>query len=176
MKLRALCVAALVLCVARAALALDWNAYRSLAGGFTVLLCGDANESAQEPLEGIISHFIAAKGGDITCVVSYTDFPEDYSLEPARQLIEARDGLVRGAGALLVTSRLFQYEIAPRQNVPALEIVAVRGPVSFRGNFAVVGKRLYSWTLIAPAEFTQGVEAERFLRSLRLVPAARGAP
>ncbi|GEM_PF-2500491 len=120
----------------------------------------------------MVTHFVLAKAEDVACVVSYTDYPASYELDPERELLQTRDGLVRGAGALLVTSRPFQYAITSARTVSALEFSAVSGPATYHGILAIVDRRLYTWTIIAPSAFAQGPDADRFLRSFQLVPAS----
>lgn len=169
---RALCagLCCLTLLLApRAAGAVDWINYRSLSGGFTVLLCGEPTNLTTQPLERVITHFILSKTSDVSCVVSYTDFPTDYAFDPESELLGTRDGLMRGAGAVLVTSRPFSYAVAPDRRVSALEFGAQAGSSTFRGILAVVERRLYSWTLIGPAAYAQSPDADRFLNSFQLV-------
>jgi len=153
----------------RPAAALDWLSYRSIAGGFTLLLCGDPADLVRHPLEGVVTHFVLARTGDMSCIASYTDYPDDYVLHPDDELIATRNGLVLGAGGTLMASRSLQYAAGPGRSLPALEFVATSGRLTSRGVLAFVGRRLYTWTIIAPPDVAQSPDADRFLSSFQLV-------
>lgn len=150
----------------------SWKEFTSEEGRFSILLPRtprQTTETVDTPVGEVDEHTFTTIHGNITYIVSYSDYPQDLTTGDTRAVLNAlRDSAVTDFNGKLLNERSISLNGHPGRELE-IQVSDDSGTVIAKLHVFLVGNRLYYLYTIVSEEHASSPSIDKFLNSFKLL-------